>query len=53
VSSEAAKHIRRAIEQAGQSPAEFLHRHVRGDWGELCDEDRELPPPVPPTVCYS
>jgi hypothetical protein len=31
-----------AIEQAGQSPAEFLHRHTHGDWGELCDEDREL-----------
>jgi hypothetical protein len=31
-----------AIEQAGQSPLEFLDRHARGDWGELCDEDRKL-----------
>jgi len=30
------------IQQAGQSPAEFLDRHVRGDWGQLCDEDRAL-----------
>ena len=21
---------------------EFLHRHARAAWGELCDEDREL-----------
>ena len=31
----------KAIQQAGQSPAEFLDRHVRGDWGELCDEDKQ------------
>ena len=31
-----------AIEQAGQSPAEFLDRHVRGDWGTVCDEDGKL-----------
>ena len=24
-----------------ESPAVFLDRHVRGDWGELCEEDRE------------
>ena len=24
-----------------ESPALFLDRHVRGDWGELCEEDRE------------
>ena len=30
----------RALEGAGQLPAEFLARHVTGDWGELCDEDK-------------
>lgn len=30
-----------ALEQAGQSPSEFLDRHVRGDWGKLCEEDAE------------
>lgn len=30
------------LEQAGQSAAEFLQRHARGDWGEVCDEDRQL-----------
>ena len=29
-----------ALEQAGQSPAEFLDRHVAGDWGELDEEDK-------------
>jgi len=29
-----------ALEASGQSPAEFLSRHVRGDWGEICEEDR-------------
>ena len=31
----------RALEEAGQSPAEFLDRHVIGDWGEVCDEDKQ------------
>ena len=31
----------KAIQQAGQSPTEFLDRHVRGDWGDLCDEDKQ------------
>jgi hypothetical protein len=30
-----------ALEKAGQTPVEFLARHVRGDWGELSDEDRK------------
>ena len=30
----------RALEAAGQQPAEFLDRHVKGDWGELDDEDK-------------
>jgi hypothetical protein len=31
-----------AFEKAGQTPLEFLRRHINGDWGELCDEDRDL-----------
>jgi hypothetical protein len=31
-----------ALAQAGQSPAFFLDRHVQGDWGEVCDEDKRL-----------
>jgi hypothetical protein len=30
-----------ALADAGQHPAEFLARHVTGDWGDLCDEDKE------------
>ena len=30
----------RALEEAGQSPAFFLERHLNGDWGEVCDEDK-------------
>jgi hypothetical protein len=28
------------LEQARKSPLEFLSRHLRGDWGELCPEDK-------------
>jgi hypothetical protein len=28
-----------ALERAGQSPGEFLSRHVAGDWGEVDSED--------------
>jgi hypothetical protein len=31
-----------ALEKAGQTPTEFLQRHARGDWGDVCDEDRRL-----------
>ena len=31
-----------AIENSGQSPTDFLSRHIKGDWGEVCDEDKEL-----------
>lgn len=30
----------RLLEQAHQSPLEFLSRHLRGDWGDVCQEDR-------------
>jgi hypothetical protein len=29
-----------ALEKAGQGSMEFLSRHVQGDWGDLCEEDR-------------
>ena len=28
-----------ALEESGQSPANFLDRHVRGDWGDVGTED--------------
>ena len=31
----------RALQKAEQLPAEFLDRHVAGDWGELEDEDKQ------------
>lgn len=31
-----------ALEQAGQTPAEFVLRHVSGDWGIVNDEDKRL-----------
>ena len=30
----------RMLEQAKRSPVEFLSRHFRGDWGDLCQEDK-------------
>ncbi|HZC22341.1 MAG TPA: hypothetical protein VE866_03310 [Candidatus Binatia bacterium] len=30
----------RLLEQAKRSPVEFLSRHLRGDWGDLCQEDK-------------
>jgi|ERR1700677_870947 len=30
-----------ALEKSGQSPMDFLTRHVMGDWGDLCEEDRK------------
>ena len=31
-----------ALERAGQSPLEFLIRHVGNDWGEVCGEDWKI-----------
>jgi hypothetical protein len=30
-----------ALQTAGQWASEFLERHARGDWGEVCHEDRQ------------
>ncbi len=30
-----------ALEEAGQSPSEFLQRHQTGDWSEMVKEDRK------------
>jgi hypothetical protein len=30
-----------ALSQSGQSPAFFLARHLRGDWGEVDEEDKK------------
>lgn len=31
-----------ALEQSGQSPNEFLKRHIQLEQGDLCNEDHEL-----------
>ena len=30
----------RLLEETSKSPLEFLSRHLRGDWGDLCQEDK-------------
>lgn len=29
------------LDEHNKTPAEFLRRHHSGDWGDLCEEDRE------------
>ena len=31
----------RMLQQAGVTPMTLLARHAFGDWGDLCDEDKE------------
>jgi len=28
------------LEHVNKSPLEFLSRHLRGDWGDLCQDDK-------------
>ena len=30
-----------ALEEAGQSPDDFLSRHIRGEWGEVSQDDKQ------------
>jgi hypothetical protein len=30
-----------AFEQSSEQPIDYLRRHQAGDWGDLCDEDRQ------------
>ena len=30
------------LAEAGQDPSSFLSRHVGGDWGEVCEGDRQI-----------
>lgn len=32
---------RAALGRSGESPYDYLRRHLAGDWGEVCEEDRE------------
>lgn len=29
------------LAESNQQPAEFLSRHLNGDWGELCEDDKQ------------
>ncbi len=29
------------LETIGRTPSEFISKHQSGDWGDLCDEDRQ------------
>lgn len=31
-----------ALNEAGQSPLDFVVRHALGDWGEVCSDDKAL-----------
>jgi hypothetical protein len=30
-----------ALDESQQGAQEFLHRHLSGDWGDLCDADKD------------
>jgi len=30
-----------ALEESGEHPSEYLSRHASGNWGDLCEEDRQ------------
>lgn len=30
------------LSSSGETPASFLNRHLGGDWGDICDEDKRL-----------
>jgi hypothetical protein len=30
-----------ALGKTGETPGKFLTRHVNGDWGDCCDEDKK------------
>lgn len=30
-----------ALAAAGEAPSKYLSRHVSGDWGDVCSEDKE------------
>ena len=32
----------KAMGEAGQTPLDFISRHARGDWGDVCAEDKRL-----------
>jgi len=36
------KLIREALQESGQNPDFFLARHSKADWGEICEEDKQL-----------
>jgi len=32
----------RPFDECGQEPGDFLDRHIQGDWGQVCQEDKAL-----------
>ena len=31
----------RTLEESGQTPHDFISRHARGDWGDVCADDKQ------------
>jgi hypothetical protein len=31
-----------ALAECGESPGVYIARHLAGDWGDLCDQDKQL-----------